>query len=170
MKSQLSSTTSKTSATEENEEDQPVVIRTAHPTTNMSMNKQTSSTGAMSTALKKEISLRRTKTSDVYENEQFNRREPQVIRIPRAESTMSLRRQILTTTGKNSNLDSSTIYKSSYLDSSQKSVNPLISSSSNIMTKSEIFDQDFHLDGSRAHARRNDVKSHGSINISGQDR
>jgi hypothetical protein len=71
------------------------------------------------------------------------------------------------TAGKNSKLDSFTTLNGIHIDSSQISSYPLLSSSINVRSRSDILDQDFHLDDSNDHAERNDTKHHGKIVISG---
>ncbi len=74
------------------------------------------------------------------------------------------------TAGKNSKLDSFTTLNGIHVDSSQISSYPLLSSSINVRSRSDILDQDFHLDDPNDHARRNDTKRHGKIVISGPEK
>ncbi|CAF4364473.1 unnamed protein product [Adineta steineri] len=109
-----------------------------------------------------------------------------------SESTKSLKQQPSITAGKNSMTNVPQIYQNSipnvpqiyqnpipaspisYKDidftSSQTSDNPYATSSTNIMSKSDQFDQEFHLGDSKDHARRNDTKDHGSIKINGREK
>ncbi len=167
MKKSMSMTTSENSTAEEDEQRQPTVTRVARGLTTMSMKKNTPSTAANSTTFKKDVLSVTADSKFSQENEQNYGHRPQVIRIPRSESTMSLRKQISNKSVKNPNVNVFTTYNNSNLESSQVSSNPLQSSSVNLMSKSEIFDQEFHLDGNKVHGR--DAKRRGKINISGRE-
>jgi len=131
----------------------------------MSMKKHTPSTAANSTTLNKDVASVTSDSISSQENEQHYGHQPQVIRIPQSELSMSLKKQISNKSGKNSNVNVFTTYNNSNLESSQIS-NPLQSSSINLVSKSEIFDQEFYLDGNIVHGR--DAKRRGTVNISGR--
>jgi hypothetical protein len=164
-KKQRSMTTSNTSAAEDDEQHQPTVTRVARGVTTMSMKKHTPSTAANPTTLNKDVSSVTSDSKSSQENEQHYGYQPQVTRIPRSELSMSLRKQISNKSSKNSNVNVFTTYNNSNLESSQIS-NPLQSSSINLVSKSEIFDQEFYLDGNIVHGR--DAKRRGTVNISGR--
>lgn len=94
---------------------------------------------------------------------------PHTVRIPQSETKMSLNRQISNKTSHNSDHDPLTISKVIRHDSSKTSSHIFQSSSIDLIPKSEIFDQDFHLDDP-SHTRKNLEKKHGKINISGREK
>ena len=182
LKEQLSSTTFKSLATEEDEEYHPVVTRIAGSTITTSMKKHASSTATMSAAaVKKEIQSTAYKTTYMQEEEQYYNYHSQVAQIPGLDSTKSLNKQLSITPSKRSNANISTQYKNSNLgspttcndldlDLSQISSNPFATSTTKIMPPSDIVDQEFNLNDSKDHARRNDVKGHGNIKISEREK
>lgn len=170
LKKQMSVTSSKTTAVEGDEQHQPTVSRVGRTATTMSMKKHTSSTEPISTTLRKEVTSISSNSAYSQENEQHHGYQPQVIQVPRSGTTMSLRKQISSDTFKHSNVDSSATLKGVHLNASQTSSNPFASSSINLIPKSEIFDQDSYLNDTKSHARKNDAKRHGKINISGGEK
>jgi hypothetical protein len=147
----------------------------------MSMKKNISFTNPVADVLKKEVTSISSATTYSDENENHHKYQPPIVRIPRSDSKTSLSRKISTKTGKSSNITVVTAGKNSKLDSfttlngvnlgsSQLSTNPLLSSSTNLTSKSEIIDQNFHLDDIADHARRSDAKRHGKITISGPEK
>ncbi|CAF3424622.1 unnamed protein product [Rotaria sp. Silwood1] len=152
-----------------NEEDrhQPTVSRLAKSSRTMSMRKMATSAGVTVTTVKKELPSTASKTTHAQEDEQNHTHQVQVTHVPRLGSTRSIKRPNPITLESNG----------SYLESSQTLSNPmtassipLITSSSNYMTKSEIFDQEFSLNDGKDRTRRNDLKSQSSIRLDEQER
>jgi hypothetical protein len=166
MKKEILSTTPKTPAAQEVEEHQTIVTRVAGENSNTSLKKNASFRSAMSTTTKNEISPTTPKSAHVREHEQH---QAHITRVPRLDTAVPFKKQISTITGNSSNLDASSSSNGLYLDESEIPSNHLQTSSTNLMSKSQIFDQEFHLDDDKDHMRRNDVKSSGSIKISGRD-
>ena len=147
----------------------------------MSVKKNASFTKPIASALKKEVTSISSATTHSDENENHHEYQPPIVRLPPSDSKSSLSRKTSTKTGKSSNgnvvtagknskLDSFTTLNGAHGGSSQISSYPLLASSINVTSKSDAFDQDFHLDDPSDHARRNDTKRHGKIVISGPEK
>ncbi|CAF1031671.1 unnamed protein product [Adineta steineri] len=192
VKQHMSSTLLKALTAQDQDEFQPTVTRISGISRTASMKKHTSSTATKkeTTSTKKETTTTH-KTTYQHENEENYDYNSDVNRIS-SESTKSLKQQPSITAGKNSITNAPQVYQNSmanvpqiyqnpipaspisYKDidftSSQTSDNPYATSSTNIMSKSDQFDQEFHLGDSKDHARRNDTKDHGSIKINGREK
>ncbi|CAF4219400.1 unnamed protein product, partial [Rotaria sp. Silwood2] len=155
VKKELSLTPSKASYIQEDEEDhhQSTVSRLAQSNRAMSMRKMATSAAVSVTRVKKELSSTPSKASYIQEDEQNHTRQVQVTHIPRSESTILFKELNPTTL----------VGNGSSLGSSQ-------TSSANLILKSEKFDQEFSLNDSKDHVRRNDVKDHGCIKISEREK
>ncbi|CAF0853859.1 unnamed protein product [Rotaria sp. Silwood1] len=157
VKKELSSTPSKTIHVQEDEEDhhhQPTVVnRLANSSRTMSMRKMAASAGVTVTKVKKEQSATVPKTPHVQEDEPNHTHPVQVTHIPLSESTILFKEPNSTTLVRNgSNVES------------------LKTSSTNLIPKSKLFDQEFFLNDGKDHARRNDIKDHGHIRISKREK
>ena len=164
-KKETPTTTSKTPGAQNvDEHHQPVVSRIARTDTMTSTKKHASSKSSMPTLRNKDSLSTPPDDTPVREDKQY------VTRIPRSETTTSFKKLISTTTCKNSNLDTSRTCNGLDYDISQSSSNPYQTSSVYLMSKSEIFDQEFYLDENKDHIGRNDVRSRGKINISNREK
>lgn len=181
LKEQGSLTNSKNSnANDDEQHPRTAVSRIKRSANTTSMKKHTATAGAVSNTLHKETTSVASNSEGSEINEQHHGHSSQVTQVPRSDSTRSFKKQTSTPSNKNanvntfaalknSNFDSTATLKGVYLESSQLSSNPLISSSSNLMSKSEVFDQEFHLDDNKDHIKRNDAKRHGKITINGRE-
>ena len=159
------STTAKTPAPNAEEEYRSAVSRVARTNTSASTRKQTMTTDPTSTNGNGEALSVSSHSAHSDENEQHRKHPPQIRRVPQAESAMSVKKQLSTKTNKSSNITTTQISKNSNPDSTNGSFHPFLSSSTNLMSKSEIFDQDFHLGDSS-----DQEKNRGKINISGREK
>ena len=161
MKKQMSLTRHQAPGTEYDENDQPVATRGARAMTMTSMNKYPSSMEPTSGVLQRDVTSISSATVHSEEDDRHPGNQSQ------AESKMALSRKISTKTTKSSNITGMTTDKISNLDSFltlngsnvhliPTSSNPFLSSSTNLMSKSEIFNED--------------AKRHGKINISGLEK
>lgn len=157
---------------------QQAASRLAKPSRTTSMRKLKTSRSAIVTLVKKETTSTALKTINTQENEINHAHQSQVIQVKEIEATPSFKKQHPTLAGKisngnaqlNSHIDLSTTSKESYADSSQVLLNPLTRSSSNLMAKSEIFDQEFYLNEKNDRGRRNNVKDHNNVKIDEKDK
>ncbi|UJR23712.1 hypothetical protein I4U23_026693 [Adineta vaga] len=163
-KQHMSSTTIKTTGVYDTVDDfQPSVTRVNGTTATASTNKQTST--------KKEMQSVTSKIMHIQEDddEEYDDQRTQVTRMPRTNSTKSLKNQFsnasLSRKYLNTKSDTPISHNDIDFNSSQTSYNPLATSTSNIISKSSLVDQEFRLDDGKEHARRNDVKSLGSVKI-----
>ncbi|CAF0877439.1 unnamed protein product [Adineta ricciae] len=148
---------------------QPVVTRVGTTATALSSKKHTSTTG-------KDILSAAHKTTNLDEGDLNSSQQTHIIRIPREESSKSMKNPFSNLYGKfpsgslprkvmNTTCDTPISHNDIDINSSQNSSNHFDSSTTNILRKSDVVDQEFRLDDGKDHARRNDAKSHGSIKI-----
>ena len=168
-KKQISSITHKTSTSDDDEEDHRTGTQMARGATMASMKKSSVSAGFLAGVPNDDITSISSGTMHSDDNEKQHGHQPHVVRMLQTETKMPSDRQISNKTSQNSNPDSLIASKVIRHDSSKTSSHIFQSSTINLISKSEIFDQDFHLDDP-SHAGRKVDKRHGKVNISGREK
>ena len=167
LKKQISSTTHEDH--HHHHHHQPIGAQTSGGATMISTKKQSVPTGFIEDVPKDEITSVSSDTMYSGDYEKQHGHHSTIVRIPQSETKAPLNRQVLNKTSQNSDPDSLKISKVIRHNSSKTSSHIFQSSSINLISKSEIFDQDFHLDDP-SHTRKNTEKNHGKINISGREK
>lgn len=177
-KQQMTTTTTTLKAAgiyDSNDDFQPVVTRVGTTATaQQSSKKHTSS-------MRKDVLSTAHKTTNLDEYNPDDSQHTHITRIPRQDSSKSMKNSFLNLHGNfpsgslsrkalNITCDTPLSHNDIDINSSHNSSNPYATSTTNILRKSDVVDQEFRLDDGKEHARRNDTKSHGSINISGREK
>ncbi|CAF1601975.1 unnamed protein product [Adineta ricciae] len=170
-KQQMSTTTFRAAGVYDSTDDfQPVVTRVGTTATALSSKKHTST-------MRKDILSTSHRKTNLDEDDLNGSQHTHIIRIPREESSKSMKNPFSNLHGKfssgslprkaiNTTCDTPISHNDIDINSSHNSSNPYDSSTTNILRKSDVVDQEFHLDDGKDHARRNDAKSYGSVKIS----
>ncbi|CAF3870287.1 unnamed protein product [Rotaria magnacalcarata] len=139
----------------EEQNHQPSVSRLARSTKTVSVKRYAPPSAVTVTKVKRGISPATLNFTYLQDDEQNQGQHGQSDRIQHVESTTSFEKRNLTTLTRND----------SNLDSLQTSLNPSTTSSTHLMTKSEIFDQNFFITENKDQARRNNAKDDPNRNV-----
>lgn len=165
LKKQISSTAHE----DHHHHHQPIGAQISGGATMISTKKQSVPTEYIEDVPKDDITSVSSATMHSGDYEKQHGHHSNIVRIPQSETKAPLNRQVSNKTSQNSNPDSLKISKVIRHNSSKTSSHIFQSSSINLISKSEILDQDFHLDDP-SYTRKNANKNHGKINISGREK
>ncbi|CAF1244574.1 unnamed protein product [Rotaria magnacalcarata] len=161
----------------EEQNHQPSVSRLARSTKTVSVKRYAPPSAVTISKVKRGISPATLNFTYLQDDEQNQGQHKQSDRIQHVESTTSFEKRNLTTLSKTFEFQNvENMFKARYLnltiarndsnlDSLQTSLNPSTTSSTHLMTKSEIFDQNFFITDNKDQARRNNAKDDPNRNV-----